>query len=163
MSPPPPRLIRGLGKPYPLPVRLRAAGVRRRRRAKPAFQFRDPCLQCLIFLSCKPRHILDRLEFLALDDIEIPQDFFGLTPPERIDLAFDALRCTRGVVHQPSDLVEKPVGGLGHGEFSVRGNHSRQWRREPLGSRPAGCWPVLSGPAFLAIVFRLKSKSSSAP
>src|SRR3981081_985854 len=61
-----------------------------------------------------PRHVLDRLEFLALDDVEVAQDFFGLVAHHGVDLALDALGGAGGVVHQTADLVEKPIAGLGH-------------------------------------------------
>src|SRR6516225_5676036 len=77
----------------------------------------NPRLQRLVFLARQPRHVLDRLELLALHNIEVAQDLFRLISPERVDLALDTL-CRAGcIVHQPSDLVEKPVCGLGHGRF----------------------------------------------
>jgi len=47
-------------------------------------------LQRLVFLARQPRHVLDGLELLALDDIEVAQDFFGLIADDGVDLAFDA-------------------------------------------------------------------------
>src|SRR5215468_8299930 len=89
-----------------LTVRLLAAGLGLGRRAAGlALQRRDPCLQRFVLLARKARHVLDRLELLALDHVEVAQDLFDLVAPERVDLALDALGCARGVVHQPSDLV----------------------------------------------------------
>src|SRR6185295_5926913 len=51
---------------------------------------------------------------LALDEVEVAQDAFGLVANDRIDLALDALGGAGGVVHQTADLVEKPIAGLGH-------------------------------------------------
>src|SRR6266852_8632786 len=100
--------------PYPplegetSPIRLQAADIRRRgRNAELGFQSRDARFQRLVFLARQPRHVLDRLELLALDDVEIAQDFFGLIADHRIDLALDALGGARGVIDQAPDLVEK--------------------------------------------------------
>src|SRR4051794_8312543 len=99
-------------------------------------QRRDAEFQRLVFLARQPSHVLDRLEFLALDDIEIAQDFFGLVAHHRVDLALDALRRARSVVHQAADLVEKPVAGLGHRKASAR-VCPRQWRSRPHSARAA--------------------------
>src|SRR5258705_13775477 len=97
------------------PIRLYAAAVRRwRRNAELGFQRSDARFQRLVFLARQPRHFLDRLELLALDDVEVAQDFFGLVADHRIDLALDALGSAGRVVHQAPDLVEKPIAGLGH-------------------------------------------------
>src|SRR5579871_3915728 len=92
-----PRMTVGLGRPTQL-----------------CLQRGDARLQRLIFLARQPRHVLDRLEFLALHDIEVAQDFFGLVAHEGIDLALDALGRPGRVVHQAANLVEKPITGLGH-------------------------------------------------
>src|SRR5216684_1910224 len=58
-----------------LPVRLHRADIRRRRRnAEFCFQRSDPRFEGLVFLPRQPRHVLDRLELLALADSlgEIP-------------------------------------------------------------------------------------------
>src|ERR1700682_6324866 len=96
-----------------LPTRLHRADVRRRN-AEFCFQRDNARFKRLVFLARQPRHVLDRLELLALDDVEVAQDFFGLIADHRIDLALDALSGARGVVHQAPDLVEKPIAGLGH-------------------------------------------------
>src|SRR6202011_5423852 len=96
-------------------IRLQAAIVRRRgRNAELGFQCGDARLQRLVLLAREPRHVLDRLELLALDDIEVAQDFFGLVADHGIDLALDTLSGAGGVIHQTPDLVEKPIAGLGH-------------------------------------------------
>src|ERR1700761_4815808 len=84
------------------------------RSAQFGLQRRNPGLQRLVFLARQPRHVLDRLKLLALDDIEVAQDFFGLVAHHGVDLALDPLGCARGVVHQPADLVKEPIVGLGH-------------------------------------------------
>src|ERR1700687_1220899 len=123
-----------------LPIRLQAADIRRCwRNAELGFQHRDTRLQRLVFLARQPRHVLDRLEFLALDDVEVAQDFFGLVADHRIDLALDALGGAGGVIHQTPDLVEKPIVGLGHlWSISARlraGCSTRQWRSGRRSSR----------------------------
>ena len=84
------------------------------------FQRRDPGLQGLVFLARQAGHVLDRIELLALDEVEVAQDALGLVANDRIDLALDALGGAGGVVHQTADLVEKPIAGLGHLERSGR-------------------------------------------
>src|ERR1051326_3927541 len=69
-------------------------------RAELGLERRDPRLQRLVLLARQPRHVLDRLELLALGDVEVAQEFLRLMAPERIDLALDALRRARRVVHQ---------------------------------------------------------------
>src|SRR5690349_25070039 len=49
-----------------------------RRDAELGFQRGDTHLQRLVLLAGQPRHLLYRLEFLALDHIEVAQDAFGL-------------------------------------------------------------------------------------
>jgi hypothetical protein len=49
-----------------------------RRRRDLLFQRGDARLQRLVLLARQPRHFLDRLEFLALDHIEVAQDAVGL-------------------------------------------------------------------------------------
>src|SRR4051794_29283373 len=71
--------------------RPRSASRLPRRNPELAFQHSDPRLQRLVLLACEPRHVLDRLELLALDQIEVAQEFLGLIAPERVDLALDAL------------------------------------------------------------------------
>src|ERR1700688_4324930 len=121
-------------------ARLRAAHIRRRERnAEFGFQHRDPRLQRLVLLARQPRHVLDRLELLALDDVEVAQDLFGLVADPRIDLALDALGGAGGVVHQTPDLVEKTIVGLGHlwlisGRLRA-GCSTRQWRSGRRSSR----------------------------
>src|SRR5579859_1446609 len=77
----------------------------RRRSAEFCLQRRYPRFQRLILLAREPRHVLYCLELLALDEIHVAQEFFGLVAPERIDLALDALGRAGGVVHQPAYFV----------------------------------------------------------
>src|SRR5579883_1213251 len=98
-----------------LSFRLHAAGIgAARRRAELGLQRQNPCLQALVLLARDTRHVLDGLELLALDEVEVTQDLFGLGAPERIDFLLHALCRAGSVVHQATDLVEKGVGGLGH-------------------------------------------------
>src|ERR1019366_7078264 len=109
--------------------------------AKLGLQRGDARLEPLVLLARQPRHVLDRLEFLALDDVEVAQDFFGLIADHGVDLALDALGGARGVIHQAPDLVEKPIAGLGHLWGSPVGcellGQVRQWRSGRPCSRPA--------------------------
>src|SRR6185369_16135862 len=84
------------------------------RSTEPGLQRRNARLQRLVLLARQAGHLLHRLEFLALDHVEIAQDAFGLVAHDGVDLALDALRGAGGVVHQTADLIEKPVAGLGH-------------------------------------------------
>src|SRR6267154_1225990 len=112
------------------PIGLPAAAIRRRGgNAEPGFQHGDARLQRLVLLARQPRHVLDRLELLALDDVEVAQEFFGLVADHGIDLALDALGGAGSVVHQAADLVEKPIAGLGHLERSGRCKLQNWWPR----------------------------------
>src|SRR6202022_648840 len=95
-------------------LRLTPPPSGRRRVPEFGFQCRDARFQRLIFLARQPRHVLDHLELLALDHVEVAQEFFGLVADHGVNLALTPLGGARGVVHQPPDLVEKPIGGLGH-------------------------------------------------
>src|ERR1700712_5383980 len=116
-----------------------------RRHPELGFQRGDPGLQRLVFLTRQTGHILDRVELLALDEVEVAQDALGLVADDRVDLSLDALGCAGGVVHQTADLVEKPIVGLGHlknapvaatgSAWSKTLPAPRQWRSRGAGSR----------------------------
>src|SRR5437660_4078351 len=88
----------------------------RRTGAKLRLQGRDAGAQHLVLLARQPGHVLDRLELLALDQVEVPQPLLRLRLEHGVDLALDALRDASGIVHQAGDLVEETVAGLGHGQ-----------------------------------------------
>src|SRR5216683_6606694 len=144
------------------PTRLQAAIVRRRGgNAELGFQRRDARLQRLVLLARQPRHVLDRLELLALDDVEVAQDLFGLIADHGVDLTLDALGGAGGVVHQAPDLVEKPVAGLGHLEnaplFVANGTGKTMAIPAPP-FKPVMRRLALSCRGFLAIVLNGQTK-----
>src|SRR4051794_12476947 len=57
-------------------------------------------LERLVLLARQRGHILHRLEFLALDQIEIAQPALSLRAEQRIELALDAGCDAGGVIHQ---------------------------------------------------------------
>ena len=83
-------------------------------RRNSCLQRRDPGLKGFVLLAGEPGHILDGLEFLALDHGEIAQYALRLAAEQRLEFAPHALRSTGRIVHQPRDLVEKPVRRLHH-------------------------------------------------
>src|ERR1700716_4188159 len=128
-----------------LPIRLHRADIRRRRwHSEFCFQRRDARFEGLVFLARQPRHVLDRLELLALDDVEVAQDFFGLIADHRIDLTLDALGGAGGVIHQTPDLVEKPIAGLGHLKKSPVGCElvGKSDNGDPEGAVQGRCCPL---------------------
>src|SRR5262249_54161140 len=112
------RRLHGGGRPLGA-RRDRGPGLRRRWLSCPgklAFQRRDAGFEGLVLLAGQARHVLDRLEFLALDEVEVAHPPLGLAPEHGIELALDPLRDAGGIVHEAGDFVEEPVAGLGHGE-----------------------------------------------
>src|SRR5271165_4023599 len=77
-------------------------------------QCRNPRLQSLVLLACRPRHVLDRLELVALDHVKLAQDAIGLIAEYGVELAPDPRSDARRIVHQPRYLVQEAIGGLGH-------------------------------------------------
>src|SRR5947208_13996522 len=75
---------------------------------------RDARLERLILFAREPRHVLDRLELLALDQIEVAQPALRLVAEHGVELTPHARRDAGGVVHQARHFVEKTVAGLGH-------------------------------------------------
>src|SRR5262245_3586290 len=88
--------------------------------AELGFERGDARLQGLVLLAREPRHLLDRLEFLALDHVEVAQDAVGLVAEHGIEFAPHARGDAGRVVHQPRHLVEETVAGLGHRWSRVR-------------------------------------------
>src|SRR5262245_32514953 len=84
-------------------------------------QRRNPCLERLVFLARQPGHLLDRLKFFTLDNVEIAQNAFGLTTEQGIELTPHPLRHPCGVIHQARHFVEKSVAGLGHASSPAHG------------------------------------------
>src|SRR5262249_24864233 len=110
------RRLHGGGRPFGARLRRRWLRCRRRLPGKLAFQRRDAGFEGLVLLAGQARHVLDRLEFLALDEVEVAHPPLGLAPEQGIELALDPLRDACGIVHEAGDFVEEPVAGLGHGE-----------------------------------------------
>src|SRR5262245_6692077 len=90
--------------------------------SEPGFEPGHARLEGLVLLARQPRHLLHRLELLALDQVEIAQDAFGLVANDGFDLAPHARGGAGRVVHQPRELVEEAVGGLRHHRARVRLN-----------------------------------------
>jgi hypothetical protein len=104
---------------------LRAARTRRRRGSartagrgigpgKPRFQGRNARFERFIFLAGEPGHILNGLEFFALDHREVAENALRLGAEQRLGLAPHALRYPRRIVHQFRNFVEEPVRRLDH-------------------------------------------------
>jgi hypothetical protein len=81
---------------------------------KPRFQCCDPGLERFILLAGKARHVLDGLEFLAVDHRKVAQNTLRLVAEQRLGLAPYALRDAGRIVHQSGDVVEEPVRRLDH-------------------------------------------------
>src|SRR5215471_6945511 len=86
----------------------------RRSGTKLRLQRGDAGPQHFAFLAREPGHVLDRLELLALDQVEVAQPLLRLRLEHGVDLALDTLRDAGRIVHQAGDLVEETVAGLGH-------------------------------------------------
>src|SRR5262245_46079054 len=89
---------------------------------EPGFERGHPPFERLVLLARQARHLLHRLELLALDEVEVAQDAFGLVANDGFELAPHARGGACRVVHQPRDLVEEAVGGLRHNGSRVRMN-----------------------------------------
>src|SRR5207302_9543077 len=98
---------------------------------------------------------------LALGDVEVAQDFFGLVTRHRIDLALDTLGGARGLVHPPPDLLEKPVRGLGHAKSPLGYAlvHRDRTMAIPKGLFKGSRRVALSYPGFLAIVLNAQKQN----
>src|SRR5499426_5196 len=103
---------------------------------KLGFKRGDAGLQGLILLARQPRHVLDRLELLALDHVEVAQDAVGLVADHGIELPPHPRGNAGGVVHQPRKLVEEAVAGLGHVAFLGSKALPEQWGRIVTPARP---------------------------
>jgi hypothetical protein len=79
------------------------------------FQRGNPHLERLIFLPRQTRHLLDRLEIVALHHVKVMEDAFRLSAEQRLNLTPDALRGTGGVVHQTGYFIEETIRRLDHG------------------------------------------------
>src|SRR5271169_2545362 len=72
----------------------RGSAARQRR-----FERSNTALERLVLLARDARHILDRLEFVALDQIEVAQPPLRLGAEQRLELAPHTLRNTCRVIH----------------------------------------------------------------
>src|SRR6266540_5428316 len=128
---------RGGRRQPPLHGRWRRFGRRRWRRGRRGrsvlpsgelrLQRRNAHLEQLVLLARDAGHVLDRLELLALDQVEIAQPLLGLVLEHGVELALDALGDAGGVIHQAGDFIEEAVGGLGHGSLIDFATYGR-WR-----------------------------------
>src|SRR5262245_21743901 len=128
--------------------------------SEPGFERSDARLERLVLLARQPRHLLDRLELLALDQIEVAQDAFGLIANDGFDLAPHARGGACSVVHQPRDLVEEAVGGLRHHGSRVRMKMPAPTMGTDRVGRKARS---LVGPAICVIAARSWPPSPTAP
>jgi hypothetical protein len=98
-------------------VGIAAWGALLRKRSKPALscawrrlefglQRRNARLQGFVFLPRQPGHVLDGLEFLALDHVHVAQDTFGLGANDGIEFPPHALILAAAACAQASECSE---------------------------------------------------------
>src|SRR5262245_52345184 len=93
------------------------------------FERSNAFVQALVLLARFLRHRLDRVELLALHDIEAIEDALRLGAHDAFDLLADAVGGARGVGNELAELVEKPACRLRH--------RFRSMCRRPKAARPA--------------------------
>src|SRR5580700_9477896 len=102
-----------------------------------------PCGKLLVLVARPRRHLLDRLELLAGDDVHAGHHPLHLRAGEGLRLTFRAIGKARGVGHETREVVEKAAVGLRHdlklraAPASGRNGLKRMWRERIRGARAA--------------------------
>src|SRR6202051_3486458 len=107
------------------------------------FQLSYPCGKPLVLVPGARRHLLDRLELLASDDVHARHHPLHLRAGEGLRFALGAVGEARGVGHKAREIVEEFALGLRHGLSSGRRLHEGEaalkpmWRERICGARAA--------------------------
>jgi hypothetical protein len=88
-------------------------------RSELGFQRGESFGQDFIFFARFQCHVLDHIEFFALDQLKIVENALDLRLNQCVYLLPHALGCTRGIGHKLGKLIKKPRRCGGHGQNSI--------------------------------------------